>query len=173
MLTIDQAVELIGDRARILIDVKSPGYEDAIVSAIKRHELGSDCAVSSTYASVLLAVRQGVPSIRRGLSSGHLASGVANPIARKVVTGALRLVMPTAITTAARLIGATDVMVQHRTCTERLVEDAHRLGMRVTCWTVDHERDIERLINLGVDGITSNRPDLVRELVQRRFGSPN
>jgi glycerophosphoryl diester phosphodiesterase len=56
-------------------------------------------------------------------------------------------------------------MVQHRAATRRLVEAIHAAGKRVNVWTVDSERGIERALGLGVDGIISNRPEFVRELV--------
>jgi len=46
------------------------------------------------------------------------------------------------------------------------VQEAHALGMSVNAWTVDHEKDIRKMIELGVDQITTNNPLLVRQLIQ-------
>lgn len=46
--------------------------------------------------------------------------------------------------------------------------EAKALGIRVLAWTVNAPRDIERMLDLGVDGIVSDRPDLVREAMARR-----
>jgi glycerophosphoryl diester phosphodiesterase len=40
--------------------------------------------------------------------------------------------------------------------------------MQVLAWTVNAPADIERMLDLGVDGIVSDRPDLVREAMARR-----
>ena len=48
------------------------------------------------------------------------------------------------------------------------VREAQSLGIQVLAWTVNAPRDIERMLDLGVDGIVSDRPDLVREAMQRR-----
>ena len=37
---------------------------------------------------------------------------------------------------------------------------AHRNGARVDVWVVDQPEDIERLFDLGVDGVITDRPDL-------------
>ena len=41
---------------------------------------------------------------------------------------------------------------------------AHGLGLKVVVWTVNKQDDIARLIDIGVDGIISDRPDLLREV---------
>ena len=41
------------------------------------------------------------------------------------------------------------------------VKEAHALGLRVVTWTVNEPAEIRRMIALGVDGIISDRPDLV------------
>jgi glycerophosphoryl diester phosphodiesterase len=48
------------------------------------------------------------------------------------------------------------------------VKEAQSLGIQVLAWTVNEPADIERVLDLGVDGIVSDRPDLVREAMARR-----
>ena len=48
------------------------------------------------------------------------------------------------------------------------VREAQALGIQVLAWTVNEPRDIERVLDLGVDGIVSDRPDRVREAMARR-----
>jgi len=50
----------------------------------------------------------------------------------------------------------------------RTVKNQHDRGHQVYVWTVDHEADIDRCLELGVDGIISNRPGFVRAYT---FGS--
>ncbi|MBB2747923.1 UNVERIFIED_ORG: glycerophosphoryl diester phosphodiesterase [Microbispora rosea subsp. rosea] len=44
------------------------------------------------------------------------------------------------------------------------VRRVHRLRMKVLAWTVDDPTAVRRLIGAGVDGVITNRPDVVREL---------
>ena len=47
--------------------------------------------------------------------------------------------------------------------TAALVTEAHTQGLRVVVWTVNKPDDMARMIELGVDGIISDRPDLLRQ----------
>jgi glycerophosphoryl diester phosphodiesterase len=48
--------------------------------------------------------------------------------------------------------------------TPDLVAESRGLGLKVVVWTVNRKDDIARLIDAGVDGIISDRPDLLREV---------
>jgi glycerophosphoryl diester phosphodiesterase len=48
------------------------------------------------------------------------------------------------------------------------LKEARDLGLRVVVWTVNDPAHIARLFDLGVDGIISDRPDVVREEMQKR-----
>lgn len=52
--------------------------------------------------------------------------------------------------------------------TEFKVKEAHALGIRVVVWTVNAAPQIGTLLDLGVDGIVSDRPDVVRQVLGRR-----
>ena len=51
---------------------------------------------------------------------------------------------------------------------ERVVARAHHLGIRVVVWTVNDQPTMHRLLDAGVDGIITDRPDLLREVLIRR-----
>ena len=44
-----------------------------------------------------------------------------------------------------------------------LISESHRLGLSVVVWTVNKPADMARMIEIGVDGIISDRPDLLRQ----------
>jgi glycerophosphoryl diester phosphodiesterase len=53
----------------------------------------------------------------------------------------------------------------------RLIADAHRAGLVVHVWTVNDEADMRDLIDRGVDGIFTDRPTLLAEVLRGSSGS--
>ncbi len=48
------------------------------------------------------------------------------------------------------------------------VDEAHALGLRVLPWTVNRRADMARLLDWGVDGLITDSPDLLREVMRER-----
>ena len=55
-----------------------------------------------------------------------------------------------------------------RNLTPDLVAEAHGLGLAVIAWTVNEPADIERVLDLGVDGIITDYPDRARSILAKR-----
>ena len=51
---------------------------------------------------------------------------------------------------------------------ERFVATAHRLGLQVHVWTVDDDAEMDELLDRGVDGLMTDRPTLLRDVLTRR-----
>ena len=56
--------------------------------------------------------------------------------------------------------------------TEDLVRAAKAAGQKLYVWTVDDPEEAKRLVGLGVDGITTNRPDWLRDRLKNRKAAP-
>jgi glycerophosphoryl diester phosphodiesterase len=52
--------------------------------------------------------------------------------------------------------------------TQRFVTAAHRLGVHVHVWTIDDRAEMARLLDLGVDGIMTDRPQVLKDLLVER-----
>jgi glycerophosphoryl diester phosphodiesterase len=52
--------------------------------------------------------------------------------------------------------------------TKESIDALHRFGCEVHVWTINAPDEIERLLDLGVDGIMSDFPGLIAQAVRRR-----
>ncbi|HEX3302479.1 MAG TPA: glycerophosphodiester phosphodiesterase [Thermomicrobiales bacterium] len=168
LLTLDEAIELTRGKCRLLIDIKSPGYETLVADAINSAGIADQTIVSTTHARTLLRIRQCAPGVQLGLSTGHISTVMRKNKLISVTSGVLAAVTPLPFITTARLIHAENLMLNYRICSPRFVRAAHRSGLRVYAWTVNNPKPIQRLIAQGVDGVISNRPDLVQEALGLR-----
>ena len=50
----------------------------------------------------------------------------------------------------------------------RFVDRAHRLGIKVHVWTIDDPDEMRRLLDLGADGIMTDRPTVLRQVLEER-----
>jgi glycerophosphoryl diester phosphodiesterase len=55
-----------------------------------------------------------------------------------------------------------------RVIDSRFVRWAHRCGLEVHAWTIDDATEMTDLLDLGVDGLVTDRPEVLREVLQRR-----
>jgi glycerophosphoryl diester phosphodiesterase len=55
-----------------------------------------------------------------------------------------------------------------RDLTKEALAEAHRLGLRVVPWTVNEPAEMAALIDLGVDGLISDRPDVARRVMAEK-----
>ncbi|MPN11434.1 hypothetical protein SDC9_158735 [bioreactor metagenome] len=52
--------------------------------------------------------------------------------------------------------------------TPELVAEAHSLGIKIIPWTVNEAEDMEKMIDMGVDGIITDKPWVLREVLTGR-----
>ena len=137
--TLEDVFGSFAGRCGLVVELKERGTEEKTVSLIKAHGLIKDVAVVSFREDCLRAVRELDPSVATGLIT---VSGFG------CVKKALSL-------------GCRVVAANHRFMTRRLVSRARRNGLFVCCWTVNDPKRGEKLAGAGVNGIITDRPDLL------------
>ncbi|HXT36619.1 MAG TPA: glycerophosphodiester phosphodiesterase, partial [Chloroflexota bacterium] len=99
------------------------------------------------------------------LPTVRATSGMAVPLfGRAISDESLRALTRRAIR-GARRNGASGLAVEYHLIRPALLEICRQEGFFVFTWTVDAPAAMARLIALGVDGITTNRPDRLAALL--------
>ena len=52
--------------------------------------------------------------------------------------------------------------------TRRFTRNAHAAGLRVDVWTIDQPAVMRKMLDNGVDGVITDRPDLLTEVLASR-----
>ena len=73
---------------------------------------------------------------------------------------------PGSVPRAVASTGAAVWAPFHETLDAAEMDEARRLGLAVIPWTVNEAADIRRMSELGVDGMISDRPDRVKEMLE-------
>lgn len=60
---------------------------------------------------------------------------------------------------------ADQVNPRHGLVDAEYVAEVHAVGMQCLVWTVDRPRAVQRALRMGVDGVITNRPEVLRELL--------
>ncbi len=160
LLTLDEAVEHLAGRLPLLLDIK----HDAVVDALGAWAAGradSDLlAVCTDAAPALGHLRERAPRMARWrtlpVHAPHPDTG-----ARRVAACATRPLLPGRLERLAAEVGAAAVTVDRWAVTAGLCAAAHRLGMPLTAWTVNHRRVAARMRRRGADYVTTDRPGLL------------
>ena len=144
-------------RTRIIIELKEPGAALArtVIEEVRRAQAVERVCLGSFSAGALRAARGIDPQV--ATSGGRMDVRLA--LYRSWINlGPGRV--PYQAFQVPEISGNTRVV------SPRFVKLAHRAGLVVQVWTVDEPDDIRRLLEWGVDGIISDRPDVAAQVVK-------
>ncbi len=102
------------------------------------------------------------------LTSGDKAMGVGQPGAAPELGGIDIDDYDGSLAKAAKAQGYDVISPAFAAVTDQMILEAHQLGLPVVPWTVNKRTDMERLMDMGVDGIITNFPTRLRELMDER-----
>ena len=145
------------------VDLKLPGYEREVVEGLRRHGLTGRCLVSSNYIETMDRLGELEPELRRGwsypLARRDYTKSPLAPLAYATVQ-VLKRRLPARVERMLRAGRFEALMAHFLFVTPRLVAAVRAAGGEIYVWTVDDERRIRRMEELGVDAVISNDPRL-------------
>ncbi|MBI2206736.1 MAG: hypothetical protein HYU41_23110 [Candidatus Rokubacteria bacterium] len=152
---------LVGQRAELLLEIKVgadrqryPGIEEKALEAVKRRQLFDRTLVMGFQADTIRRVRELEPRMR----TVWLVSRTQLERQGMSATDAVR---------RAADAGAVVLGIQHTALDAAGLDAARKANVRVAAWTVNEEAHVRRVIDLGVDVVISDRPDLALRLAGR------
>jgi glycerophosphoryl diester phosphodiesterase len=151
--TLNEALDLIRNKAIINLEIKrefsrSNGFEEKIIKILKDFNLKDNIIVSSYNPLVL----KKIAAIASYLHLGFIYRSRT----QKIMT----------IGTSLK-----SLHVNFRTLSKKYLKTMQEKGYRVFPWTVDRISDMKHFVEIGVDGIITNRPEVYFEMVQNTYAA--
>ena len=145
------------DDVRVNIDLKHDECVAPLVEVIDRTRTHDRVCVASFSGKRLARFRQ--------LSGGRVCTAIGPlDIARLRRAGYGRRTCDLPGACAQVPVRQGRILIVDR----RFVDGAHRSGVAVHVWTIDDPAEMDRLLDLGVDGIMTDRPTALKEVLVRR-----
>ena len=138
----------------IALEIKQaqPSIADEVVRIVQSHNATDRVVIASFGDATIQEVRAADPTILTGMAVGEMLAfnRLKDEDEATYVPPTLVIEAPTTATTQDK------------------VDRAHRLGIRFFVWTVNERAEMEQMLDLGVDGIFTDDPALLAEVVQSR-----
>ena len=140
---------------RLNIDLKAPGEEWAVAEVIRAADAEHRSLIGSFYDRRIARFRR--------ITQGQVAVS-AGPTAAAAMWSASR-----GGRTTRRRVQAYQLPFDYRgfKIDEKLVDSIHRAGAHLHLWTVNDPDDMRRFLDMGVDGIVTDRPDVLNDVLSR------
>jgi glycerophosphoryl diester phosphodiesterase len=157
--TLAEVLDLVrGTTVEVLPEIKVgadglayPGIEEKVLAVLRARGLLGRATIQAFQPDTVRRLHALEPEARTMLL-----------VSRRQVEG--HGVSPPEAVRWARDAGASDLGMDVSLISAGVVSAARALGIRLAAWTVNDEKEITRVLELGVDLVMSDRPDLVKRL---------
>jgi glycerophosphoryl diester phosphodiesterase len=165
---LDAFLELPLDQVEIDIDIKLPGREEEIVTALRERDLIGRAMVSTMELYSLGRILELEPQLRRGWTYPKVTKDWASKRWAKgpmlAALMAMRQRLPGLAAEKLPKFGVESMWVYHPLVSRRLARITRLAGVELIAWTVDDVARMQRLVDAGVNGLVSNDPRLFAQL---------
>ena len=148
-------------RMRYVIEIKltQNPIAEPLCDLIRRHDLQNQVLIGSFHDKAMRNFRAVCPEVTTSASRGEVTTFV---LLEKIFLGGLVAPKYQAIQPPYDPRESMGIFI----VTERFIEEAHAKNIRVEPWTVDDPEIMKQYIGWGVDGIITDRPDIMIEVLR-------
>jgi glycerophosphoryl diester phosphodiesterase len=157
--TLAEVLELTRRRVPLLVEVKPRGISGLVIETVRDLRAMEDVILQSFHPASVREVRELERRIPAALLVGRVPVGHTRWRGRSLVKKALQ-------------VGANALALSHLAATRSLVDEVHRRAMSLWVWTVDEEIAMQKMIQIGADGVITNHPERLHRLLTGEAVAP-
>lgn len=140
--TLEEALDFLDRKVKILIELKEVGVEDKVMKIVKDKGLEDNVIIISFHEEALRRIRE----INDKVEMGLIYVKHKDPIK------------------AALDLKANYLLPMYKFVHSAFVKKAHQNGLKVIVWTINTLEEAHEYANKGVDGIASDKPDILKQI---------
>ena len=137
--TLEEALDCLGKKVRVFIELKETGIEEQVLAVVNKKALKKSVVIVSFLEDALHKIRELDAEVETGL----IYAKHKNPLK------------------AALELKAQWLLAFYRFTHTANVQKAHENGLKVIVWTVNTPEEVAEMAKKGVDGIASDKPDIL------------
>jgi glycerophosphoryl diester phosphodiesterase len=137
--TLEEALGCLGKKVRVFIELKETGIEEQVLAVVNKKALKKSVVIVSFLEDALHKIRELDAEVETGL----IYAKHKNPLK------------------AALELKAQWLLAFYRFTHTANVQKAHENGLKVIVWTVNTPEEVAEMVKKGVDGVSSDKPDIL------------
>jgi glycerophosphoryl diester phosphodiesterase len=144
--TLKEALDFLDKKVKIVVELKEADLENQVLSLVRESRLEENVIIISFMEEALRRVRE----LNKEVETGLIYVKHKNPVK------------------AAIDLKARYLLPLYRFTHIANVQKAHEKGLKVIVWTVNNSKEVAEYAKKGVDGIASDKPDILMQQTQRQ-----
>ena len=140
--TLEETLDFLDKKVRVFVELKETGIEKEVLSMVHEKRLEKNVVIVSFLEDALTKVRE----LDKDIETGLIYARHKNPLKAALELKANYLLALYSFTHTAN------------------VEKAYEYGLKVIVWTINSPQEAEEYAKKGVDGIASDKPDILMQL---------
>ena len=144
--TLKEALDFLDKKVKIVVELKEADLENQVLSLVRESRLEENVIIISFMEEALRRVRE----LNKEVETGLIYVKHKNPVK------------------AAIDLKARYLLPLYRFTHIANVQKAHEKGLKVIVWTVNNSQEVAEYAKKGVDGIASDKPDILMQQTQRQ-----